>query len=333
MKIGMPRGLLYFHYGALWETFLTELGLEVVTSPPTNKRILDLGVKNCVDDACLPVKLFHGHVEFLKGKVDYIFIPRIVSIKQWEYICPKFCGLPEMVKNTIKDMPKMLLLEHNLHKPRSNFIKGFYQLGASLGFNMKQIKNSYRKAVQSQSTFEEQCKMGVIPWYFNKASLKVSKNREHTITIALIGHPYVLYDHYANMNIISKLQQRGIRVITPEMVLEREIDKHAGMLSKPMFWSFGRKLYGASMYYVKDFSVDGVIYLSAFACGIDSLIAELVERKIRRETNIPIALFNIDEHTGEAGMNTRLDAFIDMVIRRKEHENNLSTHGKYIYSC
>ncbi len=310
-----------------------ELGLEVVTSPPTNKRILDLGVKNCVDDACLPVKLFHGHVEFLKGHVDSIFIPRIVSIRQWEYICPKFCGLPEMVKYTIKDMTPILQLEHNVHKPRPNFIDGFYQLGISLGYKRREIVNSYKKAMQSQKTFEEQCKMGVIPWYFNKASLKVSKNREDLITIALIGHPYILYDHYGNMNIISKLHDRGIRVMTPEMVLEEEIDKHAAMLSKPMFWSFGRKLYGASMYYIKDYLVDGVIYLSAFACGIDSLIAELVERKIRRETTIPIALFNIDEHTGEAGMNTRLDAFIDMVIRRKEHEGNISTYGKYIHSC
>ena len=43
MKIGIPRALLYYRYGVLWETFFRELGMETVLSPHTNKNLLDAG--------------------------------------------------------------------------------------------------------------------------------------------------------------------------------------------------------------------------------------------------------------------------------------------------
>ena len=48
-------------------------------SPKTNRDILNTG-QACVDEACLPVKVFHGHVDYLKDKVDYIFIPKFISL-------------------------------------------------------------------------------------------------------------------------------------------------------------------------------------------------------------------------------------------------------------
>ena len=80
------------------EEFFEMLGYKTVVSNNTSKLILDNGVMNCVDDACLPVKLFHGHVIDLLGRADVIFIPRLISINPGEFICPKFIGLPEMIK-------------------------------------------------------------------------------------------------------------------------------------------------------------------------------------------------------------------------------------------
>lgn len=89
-------------------TFFTELGAETIVSEDTNKSILDLGVKHCVDEACMPVKVFHGHVASLRDKCDAILIPRIMQIRKREYICPKFCGLPEMVVYNIPDLPAVI---------------------------------------------------------------------------------------------------------------------------------------------------------------------------------------------------------------------------------
>ena len=104
LNIGIPRALLYFDYFPMWQTFLNYLGFSIIISPPTTKDILNIGVSLCVDDACLPVKLFHGHVAYLKEKVDVIFVPRLVSVAPGEFICPKFIGLPEMIKNSIENL-------------------------------------------------------------------------------------------------------------------------------------------------------------------------------------------------------------------------------------
>lgn len=105
MKIGIPKGLLYYKYHPFFMTFFTELGAETIVSEDTNKSILDQGVRYCVDEACMPVKVFHGHVASLRDKCDAILIPRIMQVRKREYICPKFCGLPEMVVYNIPDLP------------------------------------------------------------------------------------------------------------------------------------------------------------------------------------------------------------------------------------
>jgi len=110
----------------MWETFFHELGIEVVLSAPTTKVILNNGVKSCVDEACLPIKIFHGHVLDLKDRVDYLFIPRLKSVARNEYICPKFCGLPEMIKYSIKEnLPPIIDVEINLRKNPKNLFKFF----------------------------------------------------------------------------------------------------------------------------------------------------------------------------------------------------------------
>ena len=80
IKIGYPRGLLYYDYYPFWESFFNNLDIEVISSKKTNKEILNCGIENCVDEACLPVKIFHGHVSSLRDSVDYMFIPKYLHI-------------------------------------------------------------------------------------------------------------------------------------------------------------------------------------------------------------------------------------------------------------
>ena len=121
-KVGIPRGLFYYKYFPLWKTFLEELGAEIVVSDYTSKKILDVGVKTCVDEICLPMKIYHGHIASLKDKVDYLFIPRFTSISRNEYVCPKFGGLPDMVRHSFKNLPVIIDTEVNLRKSNKNGI-------------------------------------------------------------------------------------------------------------------------------------------------------------------------------------------------------------------
>jgi predicted nucleotide-binding protein (sugar kinase/HSP70/actin superfamily) len=55
----------------------------------------------------------------------------------------------------------------------------------------------------------------------------------------------------------------------------------------------------------------------SFGCGVDSFVCDLAERKVRRSRDMPFIILTIDEHSGEAGLDTRLEAFVDMIRWRK----------------
>ncbi|MCG4585299.1 2-hydroxyacyl-CoA dehydratase, partial [Anaerosalibacter bizertensis] len=126
-----------------------------------------------------------------------------------------------------------------------------------------------------------------------------------------------------NMNLVSKLMSNNIKVITPEMINKDKINRYSNKLPKRMFWTHGKKIVGSAFSLIKEQKIDGIIYLSSFGCGMDSVLVDLVERKAIKE-EIPFTLLTLDEQTGEAGINTRIEAFIDMMKWRNRDENNIS---------
>ena len=84
---------MYYTYHPFWMVFFDDIGVQVVTSGRTTKNILDKGVREALADACVPIKLFFGHVMEIKDKVDFLFIPRIVCLDGKTVYCPKVFGL------------------------------------------------------------------------------------------------------------------------------------------------------------------------------------------------------------------------------------------------
>lgn len=306
MKIGIPKGLLYYKYHPFLETFFKELGTEIIVSPDTNKEILDLGVKYCVDEACLPVKIFHGHVAKIKDEVDLILIPRLMQLHEREYICPKFCGLPEMVLNSIPNMPKAITNPIYAYN-KSKLYKWAIDAGKYITDDISLIFNSFNKALIIQNNH-----------------ITGIKNENYDINIALSGHPYNIYDNFTNMNIVEKLNKFGVGVITEEYLSDDLKEISLKKLYKKPFWTFFRENYGFTTYEASEKKVDGIIYLSSFACGIDSVAIELIKDEIG---DFPFLILKIDEQTGEAGLDTRIEAFIDMLERRQENESDIPSHG------
>ena len=313
-KIGIPRGMLYFDYYPIWEEYFRKLGLEVVTSPKTNRDILNSGISKCVDEACLPVKLFHGHVEYLKDKVDYLFIPRIMSIHKKEYCCPKHLGLPDMVKNSIEDLPTILNPTINLNNSRS-LRNTFLDLGKTFTKNHYTIARAYYDANKSQNQHND--------LLLEKLEYQQSEQSDKKINILLLGHSYNIYDEFLNMEILQKLKNRGVNIYLSDYVSEDDYRKYSSQYTKRIFWTHGRKIVGSASYLIDRELIDGVIYLSAFGCGLDSVLIHLVT-KIASEKDIPIMQLTLDEQTGEAGLITRYEAFLDMMNWRLKDENNIS---------
>ena len=329
IKVGIPRGLMYYVYYPLWSKFFENLEVEVVLSDQTNKKIVDDGVRNCVDEACLPVKIYHGHVINLKDRVDYIFVPRIMSVEKNEFICPKFCGLPEMVKYSIKDLPKLIEPTINFRSSRKDLHKIICEIGSHITKDINKIEYAYDVALAYHHSYKDLIKKGMLP--IDILENKSCKDRNADARkILLLGHPYTMYDGHISMDVIEKLRKNGWTVITQDSFDPQQIDLKANTLDKKMFWTFGRQIIGAGLCAMEHKDIVGIVYLSSFACGLDSVIGDIIERRIRRDTNIPFMLLTVDEHTGEAGVNTRIEAFIDMIRWREKNEANLSTHGKYL---
>ncbi|WZL72444.1 acyl-CoA dehydratase activase-related protein [Clostridiaceae bacterium 35-E11] len=331
MKVGIPRGLLYYYYAPLWIKFFETLGAEVVISRKSNKWIVDHGVKNTVDEACLPVKVYHGHVIDLKEQVDYIFIPKMMSIYKNEYICPKFCGLPEMIKSSIKDLPTLIDTVIDFRKSKRKLPETIYEIGSYITKDRKKINFAFEEALRAHNHYKEQIKEGLLPIDIeehNNGCLR--KPWEKHQKIVLLGHPYNIYDRYLSMDMIKKLRDYGLEVMTQDSFDSKVIHEKAETMDKKMFWSFGRKILGTALYAMEQEEIQGIMYLSSFGCGLDSVIADIAERRIRRHSKKPFILLTMDEHTGEAGINTRIEAFVDMIKWREKDENNFSTYRKHL---
>lgn len=292
MKIGIPKGLLYYKYYPFYISFFENLGFEVVTSPDTNEKILNDGIKACVDESCLPVKVFHGHCSYLKDKCDLIFVPRIMQINKDEYICPKFCGLVEMIANSIDNIPP-IISEPIYAYGQKELKKWAIKTGRVLKVNRIVINNALKKALKAQKNY-----------------ISGINNKNYSKKIALIGHPYNIFDEYINMNITDKLNNLGIGVITEENLQEDYINQEVNKLYKKPFWTFVRNSYGFASHMAKNKKVDGIIYVSSFGCGVDSVILELIKNE---DEKIPMLEIKLDEQRGEAGIDTRLEAFSDML--------------------
>jgi len=329
IKIGIPRALLYYQYYPMWQTFFHELGAEVVVSPPTTETVLSSGSSRVVAETCLPVKLFLGHVLSLVEQCDYIFIPAIRSVQSKVYNCSKFLGLPDMTKAVIPESPPILDIDIDINKGKRKLYQAIYQLGRHFTWNPSKVKSASIAAWQAHLNYRQlMSDSGLTP---TQAIERISgtpepKPKTHSsnptspqATVAIIGHPYLLYDEHINHRLIHRLEQTHNRVLTPEMLTAQELESAIARLVGRAYWTYEEEVVGAGEHYLKS-GADGVIGIMAFGCGPDSLMMDMVRRQAARLRVTPFMSLTLDEHSAEAGVVTRLEAFLDMIYRKKRKQ-------------
>lgn len=337
MKIGFPRALFYYDYFPFWAGFFHRLGIEVVTSPPTHRQIMEQGLKKASDETCLPLKLLAGHIQALKN-VDAIFLPRMVSVEADTYSCPKFLGIPESLLPAVPSGIPVLTVTLNWRKGKRQVLKDLQVFGLQLGKGKADIRKAFTLGQEWQKRYQDSRGEG---WDFEEsiravesATTGLTNSQNGTVPhhdtdllrIALVGHSYLTHDPYANLNILGRLRKKA-EVELVQHVTQEEVDTHLLGLRKKLFWNHAKQIFGAGNKFVTDQKIDGIIYLSCFGCGTDSMVQELLARRAR-EQHKPYMMITLDEHSGEAGLVTRLEAFLDMVERRKVHEGYISAHGE-----
>ena len=308
MKIGIPQGMFFYKYSLLWNIFFAQLGIEIIKSANTNQKILNDGICACIGEACMPVKAYIGHVADISKTSDMLFIPRYTSISKREYICPMVGGLPNMVRSSIDNLPPILDTEINMRKNRNGGAKAAIETGQKLGFSKKISLRAYNEAL-NEYTKQRIDRIG--------KPLTAEKTDNDKIKILLMGHAYTVYDKFLNLNLVQKIQNLGADIITTDYFDSRNLRENAKCLDKPLFWNYGTKALGCTYEVINSQAIDGIIFLTCFGCGADSFVGYMVERRVR-QCKIPFMTLLLDEHTGEAGMNTRIEAFMDTINWRKK---------------
>ena len=328
LVIGIPRGMSFYGNYPFWYGFFSSLGFKIILSDPTTKQTMSEGSALVVTETCLPIKIYLGHIlNLIKKGVKNIFVPSLQSIAPKIYNCSKIRGLPDLVRNVVKG--DFNIIEATLDKSAKG--KGLYSFLAEavkpFGItNFDRIKKASKEGWKVYNNFLVMTRSGIS---YKKAlsnalqgKIYIEDNQEtKAINVALISHGYNIYDERASMKIFDKLEKMGVKVYTALGLTDEQLIEGTAAIGQHQYWANSAEMTGAAGHYLKDNKIDGIITLNAFGCGPDSLMIETIMRK-SKEAGKPMLSLTIDEHTGEAGFITRLEAFIDMLFRKKR--SNLS---------
>ena len=323
MKIGIPRAMSFYNNYPFFFGFFTDLGIEIILSDKTTKKTLANGAALVVTETCLPAKVFVGHVLNLLDKgVDKIFVPSIQSIAPKIYNCSKIRGLPDLVRNVVKRDFQMI--EPTLDKSEKN--QGLYDflLEAVAPFGItdkKRIKKASKAGWKVYNNFQIMTRSGMnykqaMNYALQGKVFIHTETREYPISVALISHGYNIYDEKTSMQIFEKLNDMDVKVYDSTRLTIEQMEEGINALGQSIYWANEHEMTGSAGHYLKDNKIDGIITMTAFGCGPDSLMVERITRK-SKQFNKPLLNLTIDEHTGEAGFITRLEAFVDMLYRKK----------------
>lgn len=319
MRIGLAKSLLYYYYYPFWKSLFNNLGSELIVSDSSSTDLLNKGVKESISEICVPMKVYIGQIfDLLNKDIDKIYIPRFLSIREGVTFCPKFLGLPDMIKNSIAGIDDRILTHQISSKTDdiSNY-QNYRFLKDILNVSDIELKKALKLARKDWLTFRELQKKG----YKTGKLLEGKKEKYYSqgLNIALLGYVYNMHDTFINMDLISRLQEMGVHIFTFEMLEDEITENFVKGLRKPMFWEFTNKLYAAGNHFMKSENIDGIIHVTAFGCGPDSILGPFLEIEAEN-INKPFMTLRIDEQTGESHLLTRIEAFIDLLKLNKRRE-------------
>lgn len=325
-RVGIPRGLMFAEYYPLYKTFLTELGFEVVTSDPTNKRIVDISLDCAIGEPCFPFKVAHGHyLDVIDKGIDILFAPGILAGEQPNpnfrkaQTCPYLQAAPEVITSAIhipKDIQYVAPRFH-FNRGRRHIERVFTEVAKELGKTPDEAKKALEVGLDALKRFRE--------WQDNRGREILDSLGEDQAAFIVVGRPYTLYDQAINMNIGKKIEDLGILAIPQDFLPLNDADISD---SWPNTYSrqIQRKLTAARL--IRQDKRLRAVVLTYFACGPDSFANPFFKDEIGE----PCYIMQIDEHTADAGVITRVEAFADTAFKdlTGRHFRKIETADKSI---
>lgn len=323
LSVGIPRALLVYDYAPLLIGFLNELGVKVVLSSKTTRDIMEQAVELSYTDSCFPLKLLHGHVVALKNS-DFILYPCAIRLGEKEgdenqkYACPLIQASPFIIRQAFDLGERMLTPIIDFSRGNAEVLNSLADAAVKMGFGRKRGKEAARAGIRAQQQFENsRMALG------NRALKQLHESDE--LGVVVISRSYMSQDSGANLGITEKLAQLGVVPIPLDFLPLSSIDPK--QYSDRPYWMYESKFIAASAIIEADPQLYGLA-LTTFGCGPNSFMLRMVEDIMGGK---PAGQMEIDEHAAEAGLVTRLEAFVDTIKGFARHTRQTEAASKDIY--
>ncbi len=320
--IGIPRALMVFYQQfPFWRNFFERLGFTVVISRESDKSLLTESIEIITTESCLPVEIMHGHVVDLINKgVDYIFLPFVVNSKfregnnTYNCNCPWVQTYPFMVKAALRgkiDESKLLIPTLHFRFFERALVR---EMTAYFSDKFGIRKNDIREAIYYADAIQVAFEKRLVD--YGRDVLKDLPPQCRPVV--LLGRPYNSTDPHLNLGLIEKLIVQNVMPIPVDMLDLSPYNIFTNY--RNMYWPNGQKIIAAAQHVAKTEGLYAV-YLSNFRCGPDSFIWHYVTEELKGK---PFLHLEVDEHSADAGMVTRIEAFLDSLKgsemnEKKEH--------------
>jgi predicted CoA-substrate-specific enzyme activase len=304
-RVGIPRALLIYDYAPLLVGFLNALDARIVFSKKTNKEIMERSVELAYTDSCFPIKLLHGHAASLKD-IDFIVDPCAIRLGKKEgdenqkYSCPLVQASPFIVRHVLDLEKKLLIPVIDFSQGNEDVIKNLTIVAQKMGFGTNQSRQAALAGLESQRKYEEdRDKLA--------AKLLQQLHESQQLGVVLLSRAYMSQDSGANLGIAEKLAQLDVVPIPLDFLNLSSVDPRK--YSDRPYWSYESRLLAGADIASHDPQIYGLA-LTNFGCGPNSFILRELEDIMGGK---PLGQLEIDEHAAEAGLVTRLEAFVDTI--------------------
>jgi len=235
--VGIPRALNMYENYPFWHTFFTRLGYRVVLSPPSSRKIYELGIESIPSESeCYPAKLVHGHIKWLiDNGIKFIFYP-CIPFERIEfpgannhYNCPIVTSYSENIKNNVEE----------LRDPSIEYANPFLSFESEEILSNRLVEIFTKKGI-SKNEIREACKAA---WEeLANAREDMKRKGEETLAylrasgrrgIVLAGRPYHI-DPEINHGIPEMINSFGVAVLT-----EDSYPTWARWTARPWSWTSG----------------------------------------------------------------------------------------------
>lgn len=321
ITIGIPRALMvYYQQFPFWRTFFEQLNFDIIVSQETNRQLIKDASSLTVSETCFPVTVMHGHINnLLNRKVDHIFMPFIVNVEAEDdnptinYNCPWIQSYPFMAKSAFrnnKDKNKFLI--PTLHFRWKNVAKKELSdfMTKKFGIPKSKLAKAFNSALKEQTNFENNIR--------KKGKILLDNIPENKLIMPILGRPYNTNDPELNLKLVEKLINSDVLPVPIDFLPLS--DEPVFDTYRYMYWPNGQKIIQAARIIAKNKNLFGV-YTGNFKCGPDSFLTHYVKDEMKGK---PYLHLEIDEHGADAGMITRIEAFLDSLKGYKEINNKKS---------